>query len=65
MENETDVLDWMLDQKKDESIEEIERDTLFKYISAKDFLAVIFCKLFLNRLSDLFFRNKMLNRNIY
>lgn len=46
MENETDVLDWMLDQKKDESIEEIERDTLFKYISSKDFLAVIFCKFF-------------------
>lgn len=44
LENETDVLDWMLDQKTDESIEEIDRDTLFEYISSKDFLAVVFCK---------------------
>lgn len=46
MENETDVLDWMIDQKSDESIEEIDRETLFEYIGSKDFLAVIFCAWF-------------------
>lgn len=44
LENETDVLDWMVEQKTDESIEEINRKTLFEYIISKDFLAVIFCK---------------------
>lgn len=44
MENEEDVLDWMVSQKQDESIEKIDRKTLFEYISSKDFLAVIFCK---------------------
>lgn len=43
LENETDVLDWMIDQKTDESIEEIDRETLFEYIGSKDFLAVLFC----------------------
>lgn len=43
LENEKDVLDWMLEQKADESIEEIDRDTLFEYIGSKDFLAVVFC----------------------
>lgn len=45
LENETDVLDWMIDQKSDESIEEIDRETLFEYIGSKDFLAVVFCEL--------------------
>lgn len=45
MEGEiTEVLDWMLDQKEDESIEEINRDTLFEYIGSKDFLSVVFCE---------------------
>lgn len=44
MENELDVLDWMVNQKADETIELIERDTLFEYINTKDFLAVVFCK---------------------
>lgn len=44
MENEEDVLDWMVSQKQDESIEKIDRETLFEYIGSKDFLAVIFCK---------------------
>ncbi|XP_064212482.1 uncharacterized protein hlk isoform X3 [Tribolium castaneum] len=42
--DETEVLDWMTDQKDDESIEEIDRDMLFKYIETKEFLAVIFYK---------------------
>ncbi|XP_037043198.1 uncharacterized protein LOC119079410 isoform X3 [Bradysia coprophila] len=42
MENEEDVLDWMVSQKQDESIEKINRETLFDYIATKDFLAVIF-----------------------
>lgn len=44
MENEEDVLDWMVGQKEDESIEEIDRETLNQYITTKDFLAVVFCK---------------------
>lgn len=34
----------MVKQKEDESIEEIDRDKLFKYIDTKEFLAVVFCK---------------------
>lgn len=42
--DESEVLDWMVRQKEDESIEEIDRDQLFKYIETKEFLAVVFCK---------------------
>ncbi|XP_028043779.1 uncharacterized protein LOC114253198 isoform X1 [Bombyx mandarina] len=42
--DESEVLDWMVKQKEDESIEEIDRDELFKYIETKEFLAVIFYK---------------------
>lgn len=34
----------MMDQKEDESIEEIDREMLNKYIETKEFLAVVFCK---------------------
>ncbi|XP_076258660.1 hulk isoform X3 [Rhynchophorus ferrugineus] len=40
----SEVLDWMTDQKNDESIEGIDRQTLFKYIDTKEFLAVVFYK---------------------
>ncbi|XP_014370433.2 uncharacterized protein LOC106720321 isoform X2 [Papilio machaon] len=40
--DESEVLDWMVKQKEDESIEEIDRDELFKYIETKEFLAVVF-----------------------
>ncbi|XP_050562647.1 uncharacterized protein LOC118268177 isoform X6 [Spodoptera frugiperda] len=42
--DESEVLDWMVRQKEDESIEEIDRDQLFKYIETKEFLAVVFYK---------------------
>ncbi|XP_059615096.1 uncharacterized protein LOC132260781 isoform X3 [Phlebotomus argentipes] len=42
MEDEREVLDWMVKQKTDSSIPEIDRETLFEYISSKDFLAVMF-----------------------
>ncbi|XP_044743399.1 uncharacterized protein LOC123305679 isoform X4 [Chrysoperla carnea] len=42
--DEQEVLDWMVDQKNDASIEEIDRDQLFKYIETKEFLAVVFYK---------------------
>ncbi|XP_051174999.1 uncharacterized protein LOC127290468 isoform X2 [Leptopilina boulardi] len=42
--DEAEVLDWMVKQKNDASIEEIDRDTLTKYIETKEFLAVIFYK---------------------
>ncbi|GFG32944.1 hypothetical protein Cfor_05504, partial [Coptotermes formosanus] len=40
--DESDVLDWMLKQKTDMSIEEVNREKLFKYIETKEFLAVVF-----------------------
>ncbi|XP_076175172.1 hulk isoform X2 [Ptiloglossa arizonensis] len=42
--DESEVLDWMVKQKTDESIEEIDRDILTKYIETKEFLAVVFYK---------------------
>ncbi|XP_026737291.1 uncharacterized protein LOC113500635 isoform X5 [Trichoplusia ni] len=42
--DESEVLDWMVKQKEDESIEEIDRDKLFKFIETKEFLAVVFYK---------------------
>lgn len=42
--DETEVLEWMVEQKNDETVEEIDRDTLFEYIETKEFLAIIFCK---------------------
>ncbi|XP_066141840.1 uncharacterized protein hlk isoform X1 [Euwallacea fornicatus] len=39
-----EVLEWMIDQKNDQSIEQIDRQTLFKYIDTKEFLAVVFYK---------------------
>ncbi|XP_044757514.1 uncharacterized protein LOC123315746 isoform X4 [Coccinella septempunctata] len=42
--DETEVLEWMADQKNDESIEEIEREQLFKLIETKEFLAVVWYK---------------------
>ncbi|XP_037963657.1 uncharacterized protein LOC105392584 isoform X6 [Plutella xylostella] len=42
--DESEVLEWMVKQKEDESIEEIDRETLFKYIETKEFLAIIFFK---------------------
>ncbi|XP_005191460.1 uncharacterized protein LOC101896609 isoform X8 [Musca domestica] len=38
------VFKWILEQKADESIELIDRETLFEYINTKDFLAVVFYK---------------------
>jgi hypothetical protein len=34
----------MVKQKTDMSIEEVNREKLFKYIETKEFLAVVFCK---------------------
>ncbi|KAK6627927.1 hypothetical protein RUM44_010409 [Polyplax serrata] len=44
LRKEEDVLDWMVEQKEDESIEEVNRAKLFEYIERKEFLAVIFYK---------------------
>ncbi|KAG8331953.1 hypothetical protein J6590_031197 [Homalodisca vitripennis] len=40
--DEEEVLHWMIKQKTDESIEDIDRETLFEYIDTKEFLAVVF-----------------------
>ncbi|XP_011137175.2 uncharacterized protein LOC105181845 isoform X2 [Harpegnathos saltator] len=42
--DENEVLEWMVKQKTDESIEEIDREILAKYIETKEFLAVVFYK---------------------
>ncbi|KAF5307260.1 hypothetical protein FQR65_LT06976 [Abscondita terminalis] len=42
--DEAEVLEWMTAQKNDASVEEISRETLFKYIETKEFLAVVFYK---------------------
>ena len=44
IEKSNEVFKWILEQKADESIDLIDRETLFEYIGTKDFLAVIFCK---------------------
>lgn len=44
LSNDKKVLDWMVQQKTDESIEDIDREKLFEYIEKKEFLAVVFCK---------------------
>lgn len=42
---EDEVFQWILTQKNDESIEDVDRETFLKYIEIKDFLAVVFCKI--------------------
>lgn len=42
--DEEAVLNWMMRQKTDESIEDIDREKLFEYIDSKEFLAVVFCE---------------------
>ncbi|XP_066902828.1 uncharacterized protein hlk isoform X1 [Halyomorpha halys] len=42
LSNDKKVLDWMVQQKTDESIEDINREKLFEYIEKKEFLAVVF-----------------------
>ncbi|XP_062132744.1 uncharacterized protein LOC133843289 isoform X2 [Drosophila sulfurigaster albostrigata] len=44
IESNTDVFNWILEQKADQSIELINRDQLIEYIGTKDFLAVVFYK---------------------
>ncbi|CAO1323981.1 unnamed protein product [Diamesa tonsa] len=39
---EDEVFQWILTQKNDESIEDVDRETFLKYIEIKDFLAVVF-----------------------
>ena len=41
---EDEVFQWILTQKNDESIEDVDRETFLKYIEIKDFLAVVFCE---------------------
>lgn len=40
---EQEVFKWIITQKNDESIEDVDRETFLEYISSKDFLAVVFC----------------------
>lgn len=42
--DESQVLEWMIEQRNDESIEDVDRETFLEYIDSKEFLAVVFCK---------------------
>ncbi|KAH0568207.1 hypothetical protein KQX54_019599 [Cotesia glomerata] len=42
--DESEVLEWMVKQRNDASIEKIDREQLTKYIETKEFLAVVFYK---------------------
>lgn len=44
LQDESDVLEWIISQKDDESIEDIDREKLYEYIETKEFLAVVWCK---------------------
>lgn len=44
LSDEQEVFQWILIQKNDESIEDVDRETFLEYIDSKDFLAVVFCK---------------------
>lgn len=44
LSDEQEVFQWILTQKNDESIEDVDRETFLEYIDSKDFLAVVFCK---------------------
>jgi pimeloyl-CoA synthetase len=50
--DEKAVLEWIVTQKNDESIEDVDRETFLEYIDLKDFLAVVFCNL--SQMIDLF-----------
>uniref|UniRef100_A0A8D8UME7 Thioredoxin domain-containing protein n=2 Tax=Cacopsylla melanoneura TaxID=428564 RepID=A0A8D8UME7_9HEMI len=40
--DESQVLQWMIEQRDDESIEDVDRETFLEYIDTKEFLAVVF-----------------------
>lgn len=42
--NSHGVLDWLKHQKNEDTIENINREMLFKLIEDREFLAVFFCK---------------------
>lgn len=44
MLDESQVLEWMIEQRNDESIEDVDRETFLEYIDSKEFLAVVFCE---------------------
>lgn len=46
LSDEQEVFQWILTQKNDESIEDVDRETFLEYIDSKDFLAVVFCTYF-------------------
>ena len=56
LEDEQEVFEWIIAQKNDESIQEVDRETFLSYIDSKDFLAVVFCEL-LNLFSSTNFTN--------
>lgn len=53
LSDESEVFQWILTQKNDESIEDVDRETFLEYIDSKDFLAVVFCKGLLVNIFDM------------
>lgn len=56
MGDENEVFQWILLQKNDESIEDVDRETFLDYINTKDFLAVVFCKENIFNCLEIFFK---------
>lgn len=44
LSDEDEVFQWILMQKEDESIQDINRETFLEYSTSKDFLAVVWCE---------------------
>lgn len=47
MSSADEVLGWIIEQKTDESIDEVDRAELLELIDSQDFLAIVFCTFFL------------------
>ena len=54
---EGELLTWLLYQMKEDTIENINRDLLFKMISEEEFLGVFFCEYELPDLIELYFKH--------
>lgn len=42
--NSKAVLEWLMEQKNEDTIENVNREMLFKLIEDQEFLAVLFCE---------------------
>lgn len=45
MQNEERIMNWLVEQKMEDEIEEVSEDVLQELIESSDYLAVLICKL--------------------